>query len=169
MRPKRQARLCFLGVLLGSAGCDQASKHLVMAALGRSGSVWLANGALRLEVASNPGAFLSLGAGLPEALRTIVFLAIVPLLVLVLCIQLLRTHGRSMRVLVGLGFVAGGGLANWLDRILHGGAVTDFITLRLGPLHTGVFNVADVAVLAGIVLLALSLRRRGPSEAQLDA
>jgi len=58
--------------------------------------------------------------------------------------------------------LAGGGLSNWLDRVLHQGFVTDFILLRAGALHTGVFNVADVAVVAGALLIAAS-RRRAPA------
>lgn len=51
--------------------------------------------------------------------------------------------------------IVGGGLANWLDRMLHDGAVTDFVSLGLGPLRTGIFNVADVAIVAGLLLLVL--------------
>jgi len=160
MGPKTQAVLVFFGVLLGSAGCDHASKRIAISALGHGDSVSLASDALRLKLMSNPGAFLNLGARLPEAVRDVLFIGIVPLLVLCLCIHILRTHARSIPVFVGLGFVAGGGLANWLDRLLHDGAVTDFISLGLGPLRTGVFNIADVAVLAGVAILALSMRLR---------
>jgi len=164
MRPKNRALLVFFGVLFCSAGCDHASKRIAISALGHAGGVSLASDALRLELVSNPGAFLSLGAGFPEAIRDVLFVGIVPLLVLCLCIHILYTHARSIPVLVGLGLVAGGGLGNWLDRLLHGGAVTDFITFSLGSLRTGVFNFADVAVLAGVGLLVLSVRGRGIRE-----
>ena len=59
--------------------------------------------------------------------------------------------------------VCGGGLANWLDRLLHQGAVTDFVSLGVGPLRTGIFNLADVVVVGGVALLLLSLRA-GPGD-----
>lgn len=164
MRPKTRALLVFFGVLFSSAGCDHASKRIAISALGHSGGVSLASDAVRLELVSNTGAFLSLGAGLPEAIRGVLFVGIIPLLVLGLCIHILYTHARSIPVFVGLGLVAGGGMANWLDRLLHDGAVTDFVSFGLGPLRTGVFNVADVAVLAGVALLVLSIRGKGMRE-----
>ena len=47
----------------------------------------------------------------------------------------------------------GGGVGNWIDRVLHAGVVTDFVRIGLGPLRTGIFNVADVAVMAGAGIL----------------
>lgn len=152
----------FLSALLGSLGCDHASKQLALSALPEAGRVYLAGGSLRLELASNPGAFLSLGADLPEGLRELIFLGLVPVAITALCAYFLRTAGGSVALLIGLGLVAGGGLANWLDRLFHDGAVTDFITLTIGPLRTGIFNVADVAVMAGVVLLLAATRRQAP-------
>ncbi len=50
---------------------------------------------------------------------------------------------------------------NLLDRVLHHGRVIDFMNLGIGNLRTGIFNVADVFITAGIVLvLSLSLRQQ---------
>jgi signal peptidase II len=151
----------FLSVLCGSAGCDHASKQIAVSVLAGTRSVSLAHDTVRLELSSNPGAFLSLGAGLPERVREVLFLAVAPLLALWLCAHLLRARRASTGLAVALGLVLGGGLANWLDRLLHDGAVTDFISVGLGPLRTGVFNIADVAVVGGAALLVALTRRRG--------
>ena len=50
----------------------------------------------------------------------------------------------------------GGGAGNLIDRLRFGGRVTDFIYLAAGPLHTGVFNIADMAITGGVLWLALS-------------
>jgi signal peptidase II len=55
--------------------------------------------------------------------------------------------------------LAGGGLGNLIDRITNEGRVVDFVSLGLGPVRTGFFNVADVAVLAGAMLLLYCLVR----------
>lgn len=158
---RRNRWLLFCAVLLVSAGCDHATKQLVQAALAGSRGVSLAHGAVRLELVANPGAFLSLGARLPDWLRSLALLGGVPLILVAASAVLLRSDaiGGSQRV-AGALFV-GGGLANWLDRLLHGGAVTDFVSLGLGGLRTGVFNLADVAIVLGLALFLLPLPRVG--------
>lgn len=148
--------LPFLAILLATAGCDHVAKQVAVSSLDAPHSLSLAGATLHLEVTTNPGAFLSLGAGLPSWVRTALFLGLVPAVVAWLCARLLAGSHVSRGVVLGLGLLAGGGLSNWVDRVLHGGAVTDFMVLGLGPLHTGIFNVADVAVMAGSGILLLS-------------
>jgi signal peptidase II len=164
MKARTRALLLFAAVLLGSAGCDHASKQVALATLGGEGPLSLAGDAVRLELAYNAGAFLSAGADLPEGVRRFLLIGLVPLGVAALCAHFLRARELPVALAVGLGLLAGGGLANWADRILHDGLVTDFILLRVAGLHTGVFNLADVAVVAGVLLLALS-QHRAPSGA----
>ena len=44
----------------------------------------------------------------------------------------------------------------------------DFVSLGLGPLHTGIFNVADVAIMAGIVMVLISRREPRLVPAPID-
>lgn len=54
-----------------------------------------------------------------------------------------------------------GGVGNLIDRVTSGGSVVDFINLGIGPVHTGIFNVADVAITVGaLILLSAALRRQ---------
>jgi len=48
----------------------------------------------------------------------------------------------------------GGGASNLIDRASRG-HVVDFLNLGVGSLRTGIFNVADVAVLLGAVLIVV--------------
>ncbi len=154
--------LLFVVALLASAGCDHATKRLAREILAESPGVSLVADTVRFELAFNPGGFLSFGAGLPAEVRSLFFLAAVPLGLLLVCVLLFRAGPLPGGALVGLGLVTGGGLANWLDRLVHGGAVTDFVSLGLGGLRTGIFNVADVSVLAGVVVLLLASRATDP-------
>ena len=52
----------------------------------------------------------------------------------------------------GLLLFVAGGISNLVDRIAMG-SVIDFLNVGIGPIRTGIFNVADVAILAGIALL----------------
>lgn len=148
----------FALVLVGCVGCDHATKRAAEAWLAGTGGVALAGDAVQFQLASNPGAFLSLGAGLPEPVRQLLLLFMVPLLIGLVCLFFAR-HTRVTRPQwIALALVAGGGLGNWLDRVLHDGAVTDFVSLGFGPLRTGIFNLADLAVVAGVGILVLSTR-----------
>lgn len=64
---------------------------------------------------------------------------------------------RSLDLLpfIGLSLLTGGGLGNLIDRISNNGAVTDFVRLGIGPFRTGIFNLADVAIVTGVLMLLL--------------
>jgi signal peptidase II len=69
---------------------------------------------------------------------------------LVLWVWCART--RRPITAAALGLVVGGALANGLDRVLYG-AVADFFHFHVGNFSWYVFNLADVAIVAGAVLL----------------
>jgi signal peptidase II len=156
---KRRPLLFFALILLACVGCDHASKHAAASLLADSAGHELWGGVLRFELASNPGAFLGLGAGLSEGLRAFILLGLVPLLIAVVCIGFAGTVGSSRAQLAALAVLAGGGLGNWLDRMLNDGAVTDFVSIGFGPIRTGIFNLADLAVVVGIACLLLMTKR----------
>jgi signal peptidase II len=56
-------------------------------------------------------------------------------------------------LIFALALVLGGGSSNLIDRFVNDGYVVDFINLGAGPIRTGIFNVADVAITAGVLLL----------------
>lgn len=72
------------------------------------------------------------------------------LITVVLWIWLARA--TSALAATALGFIIGGALGNALDRLLHG-AVADFVHLHWGTWSWYIFNVADIAIVAGVVLL----------------
>ncbi len=161
--------VAFLACLLACFACDQATKQVASRSLAESGPVSVAGDLVRLELVTNPGAFLSLGAGLSPGTRQLIFVVVVPLLLAGLSVVLLRTGRLGRAELLGLALLAGGGLGNWLDRVLNAGAVTDFVSLGVGGLRTGIFNFADVAILLGAGLLAFGLRSPEPEPEPEDA
>jgi signal peptidase II len=50
--------------------------------------------------------------------------------------------------------------AGLIDRILHNGTVVDFLNVGIGPLRTGIFNIADIAIMGGAVLLLITTIRK---------
>jgi signal peptidase II len=119
--------------------------------------VYLAD-TVRLEYAENTGGFLSIGSNLPASLRIAIFSVATALLLVALLIVAIRYHGSDWHV-VAIGLAFAGGTSNLLDRITRG-AVVDFLNVGVGTLRTGIFNIADVAILAGICLFLLSPKNK---------
>ena len=163
MTPSRAIRfLAIFLVLASTVGCDQATKHFARTQLSQSNST-LPGGFVELTLAENPGAFLSLGASLPEAARGGLLTVGVSLGLSLLLAYLMHNSRLHWLAFLGLALVWAGGISNLIDRFVRHGLVTDFILLRAGPLHTGIFNVADLAIVFGLILLFASLQMRQPS------
>jgi signal peptidase II len=136
-------------------GCDQVSKSAARSLLHTGVTESLFADSLRLQLTENPGSFLSLGASLPEHLRFTIFTAAVAVLLIgLVCVSLFARRLSKARF-VALALVAGGGLSNLIDRLIYDGRVTDFLNVGIGSLRTGIFNLADMAILAGALLLVL--------------
>jgi signal peptidase II len=56
---------------------------------------------------------------------------------------------------VALALLAASGLGNLIDRVMQHGLVTDFLNVGIGPLRTGIFNVADMVGMIGIAIFLL--------------
>jgi signal peptidase II len=154
----------FAGTIALVFAIDQAVKVWARATLpGRPPREWL-GGMVRIEYAENRGAFLSLGADLPDAWRAGLLIGLTLVGLVALAIYVLRTSSLDRTHLYSASFLTAGGLSNLADRIARDGVVTDFVSMGIGPLRTGIFNVADVCILAGaIALFLLSFRQTSPS------
>jgi len=154
-----------LGILLFTVGCDQATKQIAVATLAGTPRQSLLGGLLRLEYAENPGAFLGMGGRVPENVAFWIFVVGVGLLLLGLGAWLFLAKDRqSPAVVVALALMLAGGASNWVDRVTNDGRVVDFLNLGIGGVRTGIFNVADVAIMAGAVVafIASAKANRAP-------
>lgn len=159
----RARAVLFASVLVACVGCDHATKAAATSLLSRGG-ISLASDLLRFDLVYNHGAFLGLGANLPAAVRIVILGGLVPLGLLATVVWLLRSAAVSRLQLVAIGAIVGGGFGNWIDRLLHDGRVTDFVSVGIGGLRTGIFNFADVAVVGGMLLLLVASRATVPPE-----
>ena len=155
-------RIVLLAVAVATVGCDRVTKHVAETTLaGNTGHSFWGN-TLWLGYVENTGGFLSLGAGLPELLRTIVFTWGTGLVLFVLAAVVLRGRLPPWRA-VGLTLFVAGGISNWFDRAMAG-YVVDFLNVGIGSVRTGVFNVADVAIMAGAGLVAVGELRTSAAQ-----
>jgi signal peptidase II len=149
---KRTALLVAIIVLTIAA--DQLTKQLARTTLLREPP--RRYGVLTLLYAENSGAFLSLGANLPPHTRELIFSGVVAVALLAGLWALVTNRIGGTADSIAVAFILGGGIGNLIDRLAREGRVTDFLYLALGPLHTGVFNVADVAITGGVIWLMLT-------------
>jgi signal peptidase II len=85
------------------------------------------------------------------------FFALVAALALVVVLYLSRSVGTFAKI--GYGLIFGGGLANLVDRVVFGG-VLDFIDLHAGGLHWPAFNIADLAITIGVIVLVFAYSKK---------
>jgi signal peptidase II len=105
------------------------------------------------ELAENPGAAFSSFVGGTGARIALSLLAAAALIGIGLMAR--RSAPEAWRRRTALALIAGGALGNLVDR-LRDGAVTDFIRWRFHDHRWPIFNVADAALLVGVLLLTLS-------------
>ena len=110
---------------------------------------------LMLRYAENPGAAFGLFRRLPPGARGPLFHLVSIGAVVLITLYYLRLNGtREERwALIGLPLVLGGALGNWVDRLARG-FVIDFIEAHWRSVYTWPsFNVADSAIVVGVILL----------------
>ena len=147
-------RYLLLLLIIFLIAADQATKEIARATL--AGHMPRQYGFVTLIYTTNAGAFLSIGASLPPNVRAALFSGIVTIALGIAAIALARGNVQSRGDELALAAIIAGGVGNLIDRLRFGGRVTDFLYLAAGPFHTGIFNVADVAITCGILWLALS-------------
>lgn len=114
----------------------------------------------------NRGAFLGILSDLPDFMRTIVLSVLPTIAIIWFLVHIIRDEKMSRLMIIGVSFMLGGGIGNLYDRIVYG-SVTDFLHIDLGFTQTGIFNVADMSIMAGGGLVLLEFfknRKKNPTE-----
>ncbi|HRD81678.1 MAG TPA: signal peptidase II [Saprospiraceae bacterium] len=144
--------LLVIALLLLSVGLDRWTKLLAIEHLKDQPIQDVAGRFFQLVFVENTGAFLSFGAGFPDAVKLIV-LTIMPSVLLgaLLLYTLFSTQLNTWQV-IAFSLISGGGISNLFDRITEG-KVVDFMIMGIGALRTGVFNTADVCIMIGLFMM----------------
>ena len=136
-------------------GCDQSTKYTARHFLEGQPALNCMGDLFRLSYVENKGAFLSAGAHMTENARNGIFIVAVSIFIAafsayVIC-NIKKFNGLSVS---SSALIIGGGLGNWIDRCINQGAVIDFINFGIGSARTGIFNVADIAIMVGVFVFA---------------
>ena len=147
-------RLPLMAIMAITIAIDQWTKHIARMSLATAAPRRFS--ILTLLYAENTGAFLSLGANLPPQTRSLIFSGVVAVALAIGIYALMTNRVGGNADAIAVAFILGGGIGNLIDRVFRGGRVTDFLYMAVGPLHTGVFNVADIAITGGVIWLLVS-------------
>lgn len=121
---------------------------------------------VRFTLAYNQGASFSVSLG--EHTRWILT-ALAFGVLSVLMVQYRRAASHDRMLALALALIVAGASGNLLDRIRSPRGVVDFIDIGVGDMRFYTFNLADVAVFCGAVLLANLLIRRDRDEAMVSS
>lgn len=154
---KKWEKLLLMGfILFATVGCDQATKRMAERHLAGAPVRSMLHDTVRLQYAENTGAFLGFGQRFSNELKRWLFLILPIVTVAGMLFVSLFSHRLSRGQVLCLTLLAAGGLGNLLDRMMLNGKVTDFMNIGMGSLRTGIFNVADVAIMVGVFGLVIT-------------
>jgi len=155
---------------------DQVTKWAAIAWLkGAPPHIFLGD-LFRFQYAENTGAFLGLFGELSQTVRTVLLVGFNSIILVAVAAYLFVSREMDRLVTVALALILAGGIGNLIDRVVYGGYVVDFmnlglpwVTIRGWEPRTGIFNIADLAIVAGLVLMIAAEFFRARAEARAAA
>ena len=154
MKLSRRSFFIILTIVLTIA-VDQISKIIVRSYVVPSERSNIIGTYFTLHNVENVGAFLGMGSDLSPLLKLILLL-ILPIVVLsFVTYHIFKDKSLDKVSVFAFACIIGGGIANVFDRVVYG-SVTDFFHIDLGGVfRTGIFNMADLSVTTGMILLLM--------------
>lgn len=164
-----KSRLIAVGTAVAlTVGLDQWTKQLAIEHLKGEPPIYYFGDLFNLTFATNTGAFLSLGENLGPWLKPILLNALPALLLIGLLVFIFRERKLNGWQTVALALIVGGGLSNIIDRLIYG-HVVDMLHIQLtDKLQTGIFNVADMAIMAGMFIMLPFVFRKEKAEEEVQ-
>lgn len=157
-------RTMLILLIMAAATADQLTKAAALSLLSQGTAVPVLP-SFNLTLGFNEGASFGMMGGVMAG-KPLLMAALTGALTVVFCVMAFRAHHPLERA--GFALVVGGALGNIIDRLWQG-AVTDFLDFYWRDWHWPTFNVADIAITLGAVLiLAASLPLRRRKEPVLD-
>jgi signal peptidase II len=161
MRPRIKILFFFI-LSFAFIGCDRVTKDLAKEHLANKETLSYLHDTFRLQYVENTGAALNLGDQLSKT-ASFWLLSMLPLAFLLMLLGYTMRHIREFDLskMFCFALIFSGGIGNIIDRLLFDRHVADFMNLGIQNIRTGIFNIADVCVTAGVIgLLFFSIRKK---------
>ncbi|HSJ26400.1 MAG TPA: signal peptidase II [Longimicrobiales bacterium] len=147
---------------------DIVTKRWALNTLWYGGPQESLGGLVPLTLAFNKG--IAFGLPLPATAGRWLIIGLTFVILFVLADIFRRAAAGDWLRIMAIQFVAAGAIGNLIDRVRWDGGVVDFIgPINLGFMHWPIFNIADMAITTGAVLLGISLLREETAAAKAQA
>ena len=153
----KNTELLPITLVLVVISADQYTKFLAEKFFTTTNDVTFFYNLFQFTLIQNYGGFLGVVNRLPENSRFFLLTICVSVLLLGCLLYLFGRNKRTMVYDIPLALVTGGGIGNLLDRMLHNGGVTDFLSIGVDNFRTGIFNFADASILTGSFILGFTI------------
>ena len=153
---KNKRRLYIVILIAANLLLDQLSKIWIRANIIPYNDINIISDYFIITNVENSGAFLGLGSEFPPMIKKILLLALPVIVLISVLFYLFKDKSLDKISIIGFSAIIGGGIGNIYDRFLYG-SVTDFLFIDLGGIFkTGIFNLADMSVTTGMILILWS-------------
>ncbi len=146
--------IAILTLVFLNVGCDQLSKKIVREKITVNERIVVIKDNLILTKVENTGAAYSLGSDMSPLTKRILLQLIPAIVLIVMFWVIVFKTSYTKETVIGFCFIIGGGIGNVFDRIVYG-SVTDFMYIDLGFFNTEIFNMADVSIVVGSLIVLI--------------
>ena len=143
-------------------GFDRITKDFTQKTLSVSPPISMLNDSLRIQYSENTGGMLGIGENLPGQLRIVLFVILVGMVLTAVVVYAIKARDLNLSQFIGLLLLVSGGIGNLIDRLINNGAGIDFMNIGIGSLRTGIFNFADIFIMAGASTIVVASMKKEP-------
>lgn len=129
---------------------DQAVKLLISSLLSINSSLTIIPNFFNITYVINSGAAWSI---LNNHLFIIIVVSLIALLIFIMSMHKFKSNTRNI---IAFGLIYGGLIGNLFDRLFHG-YVIDYFDFKIINYNYPIFNIADIALVCGILLLMIAI------------
>jgi signal peptidase II len=150
---KNKRNLYIISLVILNIILDQLSKFWIRGNVAPYSDINIIADYFIITNVENSGAFLGLGSDFSPVIKSILLLALPVGVLVTVLVYVFKDTSIDKLSLIGYSSIIGGGIGNIYDRFLYG-SVTDFLFIDLGGVFkTGIFNIADLSVTTGMILI----------------
>jgi signal peptidase II len=139
---------------------DQITKFYVDSSMRLHETIPVIQGLFSITYVRNPGAAFGFLADASPLFRSIFFVAVTVLAIILVVHYIWKSRAKEPRLMFALSLILSGAVGNLIDRVRLG-EVIDFLDVYIGSSHWPAFNVADSAISIGAVILFIEIVRHG--------
>lgn len=166
---KLESKYLVLATIAGFlVALDQLTKIYIHANFSLGESVPVIQDIFHITYVRNIGAAFGIFRDMPELFRTLFFLSMPPIAMIIILFMLKSVENSDRWQVFSLSAIFGGAIGNYIDR-LRFGFVVDFLDFHYKDVWSyPAFNVADSAIVCGVILLLvlMTYRDRASKKAQ---